>query len=153
MPTELVLRATHQGGMRVLARTRTHAVPTDYPLQAGQATAGMTSLELLLASLATCSANGLMLLLTRRMGCAVERLEVEAMALRRDEHPTVLTEIELVFRLRGDSLTADQVAHAIELAETQLCPVWVMLRSGTPIRTRFSLEVKADRRSGDPPAG
>jgi len=140
MPTELTLRATHQGGMRVLAQTAAHAVPSDYPLQPDQATVGMTSLQLLLASLATCSANGLMLILTRRMGCTVSGLEVEAKAQRRDEHPTVLTEVELVFSLRGKALEPDQVAKAIELAETQLCPVWAMLRGGTPIRTRFHLE-------------
>lgn len=140
MTMELTLRATHQGGMRVLAETEAHAVPTDYPLQPGQATEGMTSLQLLLASLATCSANGLMLLLTRRMGQTVAGLEVEAKAQRRDEHPTVLTEIELAFRLRGKGLEAPTVAKAIEIAETQLCPVWAMLRGGTPIRTRFTIE-------------
>lgn len=140
MPTELTLRATHQGGMQVLARTEAHAVATDYPLQPGQETSGMTSLQLLLASLATCSANGVMLILTRRMGCEVTGLTVEARAQRRDEHPTVLTEIELTFRLRGEGLDADRVAKAIELAETQLCPVWAMLKGSTPIRTCFRLQ-------------
>lgn len=140
MPTELTLRATHQGGMRVLAETDAHAIPTDYPLQPGQATEGMTSLQLLLASLATCSANGVMLLLTRRMEQAVASLDVEVKAQRRDEHPTVLTEIELAFHLRGKGLEEAKVAKALEIAETQLCPVWAMLRGGTPIRTRFTIE-------------
>lgn len=140
MTMELILRATHQGGMRVLAETEAHAVPTDYPLQPGQATEGMTSLQLLLASLATCSANGLMLILTRRMGHTVSGLDVDAKAQRRDEHPTILTEIELTFRLRGKGLEEAQVAKALEIAETQLCPVWAMLRGGTPIRTHFTIE-------------
>lgn len=140
MTTELILRATHQGGLRVLAKTEAHSVPTDYPLQPDQATEGMTSLQLLLASLATCSANGLMLILTRRMGQTVVGLDVEAKAQRRDEHPTILTEIELAFRLRGKGLAGATVAKAIEVAETQLCPVWAMLRGGTPIRTRFTIE-------------
>jgi uncharacterized OsmC-like protein len=140
MPTELTLRATHQGGMRVLAQTASHAVPTDYPLQPDQATAGMTSLQLLLASLATCSANGVRLLLTRRFGCRVTGLEVEAKAQRREEHPTVLTGIELAFRIQGEALAPATVAKAIELAESQLCPVWAMLKGGTPIQASFSLE-------------
>jgi putative redox protein len=140
MTTELVLRARHQGGLRVLAATDRHSVPTDYPLKAGQDTAGMTSLELLLAALATCSANGLMLVLQRRMGLPVTGLEVEVRAQRRQEHPTVLTHIALHFRIQGPVFDEEAVAKAIHTAETQLCPVWVMVGAGTPIETTFALE-------------
>jgi len=139
MPTELVLRARHQGGLRVLAETDRHAVPTDYPLSPGQETAGMTSLELLLAALASCSANGLMLVLQRRMGMRVEGLEVDVRAQRRDEHPTVLIRISLAFTIRGHDLQEEAVARAIRTAEEHLCPVWVMLRASTPIDTSFTL--------------
>jgi putative redox protein len=139
MPTELVLTARHQGGMRVLAETDRHSIPTDYPLEAGQDTAGMTSLQLLLASLATCSANGVMLVLQRRMGLEVAGLEVEVRAERRDEHPTVLTRIALDFRIRGKGLEEEAVARAIRTAEAHLCPVWVMVGAGTPIDTTYTI--------------
>ena len=139
MPSELTLRAHHQGGMRVLAEAGTHAVPTDYPLKPGQETAGMTSLQLLLASLATCSANGLSILLARQAGCSVSDLEVQVKAQRRDEHPTILTDIHLAFRITGTGLEEAKVARALATAETQLCPVWAMLRGTTPIHTSFSL--------------
>jgi putative redox protein len=140
MTTELILRARHQGGLRVLAETDRHSVPTDYPLKPGQDTAGMTSLELLLAALATCSANGVMLVLHRRLGLAVTGLEVEVRAQRREEHPTVLTRIDLHFRIQGPVFDEEAVAKAIHTAETQLCPVWVMLSAGTPIGTSFTLD-------------
>ena len=143
MPSELTLRALHQGGMRVRVETDAHAVMTDYPLQPGQQTEGMTSLQLLLASLATCGANGLMLLLSRRMKLAVTGLEVEARAERRDEHPTVLTRIELLFRVRGRGLEEGQVAQALHIAESQLCPVLAMLKGGTPIEARFVIQDEA----------
>lgn len=138
MPSELIVRARHQGDLRVLAETDQHAVPTDYPLRPDQATEGMTSLQLLLAALSTCSANGLRLVLERRMRAAVTSLEVEARAERRDEHPTVLTRITLAFRVRGRGLEEDRVREALRIAETQLCPVWAML-SGTPIQTRVEV--------------
>jgi uncharacterized OsmC-like protein len=139
MPTELKLRAHHQGGLRVLAETEAHAVQTDYPLQPGQETEGMTSLQLLLAALATCSANGLRLILGRRMNLTVTDLDVEARAERRDEHPTILTKITLAFRIRGEGLEEGVVRQALQIAETQLCPVWVMLRGGTPIETTLEI--------------
>jgi uncharacterized OsmC-like protein len=139
MPTELTLRARHLGGLRVLAETDAHAVDTDYPLHPDQATTGMTSLQLLLASLATCSANALMLVLTRRLRLTVTGLEVEAKGERRDEHPTVLTRIQLAFRVQGKGLEEGHVTQAIQLAESQLCPVWAMLKAGTPIQASFSL--------------
>jgi uncharacterized OsmC-like protein len=142
MPSELILHAHHQGGLRVLAQTDAHAVQTDYPLQPGQETEGMTSLQLLLAALATCSANGLRLILGRRMNLTVTDLDVEARAERRDEHPTVLTRITLAFRVRGKNLEESLVKEALQLAETQFCPVWAMLRGGTPIHT--TLEVVND---------
>ena len=101
---------------RVLAETDAHVVSTDYPLQPDQETTGMTSLQLLLASLATCSVNSLMLILTRRLRLQVTGLEVEALGQRRDEHPTVLTRITLAFRVRGSGLEEDQVAQALQIA-------------------------------------
>ena len=139
MPSELTLRALHQGGMRVKVETDAHTVMTDYPMQPGQSTEGMTSLQLLLASLATCGANGLMILLARRMKLAVTGLEDEARAERRDEHPTVLTRIELLFRIQGRGLEEGQVAQALHIAESQLCPVWAMLKDRTPIQASFVL--------------
>ncbi len=139
MASEMIVRAHHQGGLRVLAETEAHAVQTDYPLQPGQETEGMTSLQLLLAALATCSANGLRLILGRRMNLTVTDLEVEARAQRREEHPTVLTQITLAFRVRGVNLDEGPVKQALQVAETQLCPVWAMLRGGTPIHTTLEI--------------
>ena len=101
--------------------------------------AGPTPLQMLLASLAVCSGSTLVLVLAR-MKQEVAALEVYARGTRRDEHPTVLTEIALEFILRGAQLDADKVAQAIKVAEEQLCPVWAMLETSTPIRASFRLD-------------
>ncbi|MBI5526552.1 MAG: OsmC family protein [Deltaproteobacteria bacterium] len=101
MPTELTVHAVHQGGMRVCAGTDGHTVQMDYPLKPGEELAGLTPLQMLLASLAGCSANTLMAVLVRRMQQPVRGMEVHAHGLRRDEHPMVLTEITLDFMVRG----------------------------------------------------
>ena len=132
MTSELSVRAVHLGGMRVLAESGDHQVLTDYPLTAGDAVEGLTSLELLLASLATCSANSLLALLKRAIGHHVTGLEVHARGLRRSEHPTVLTEISLEIAVKG-KVDPEAVAKSITASEERFCPVWNMLKGTTPI--------------------
>lgn len=132
MATELTIHAVHEGGMRFTAGNGTHAVTVDYPLKPGDAGAGLRSLELLLASLATCAGNTLALLLGR-MEQPVTGIEVEVRAHRREEHPTVLTDIALDFTVAGAGVDQAAAERALAVAETQLAPVWAMLKDSTPI--------------------
>jgi putative redox protein len=109
----------------------------DYPAAEGREA---TPLEVLLASLAACAANTLNLVLCRKMGAKIASLEVEARAQRRDEHPTILTKIELVYHLRGDGLAPEMIDRALRIAEEQLCPVLAMLRPGTEISSSWQME-------------
>ena len=138
MPIELVVRAVHQGGMKFDATAGDHTVTLDYPLSAGQATAGPTPLQMVLTSLAVCGGSTLALVL-ERMQQPLQGLEVQARGLRADQHPTVLTEIALEFILRGPDLDPEAVGRALTVAETQLAPVWAMLKAGTPITASFRL--------------
>jgi putative redox protein len=97
----------------------------------------MTPLRLLLASLAGCSGSSVAALL-RRDGQPVERVEVTARGQRRDEHPTVITQIDLAFAVHGDVDPA-RVEHALRLSEAQICPVWAMLKAGTPVSSRYTV--------------
>src|SRR4051794_2964514 len=101
MRTDLRVRAVHHGDMRVDVRVREHILAMDYPAVARKKP---TPLEVLLASLAACAANTLNLVLCKKMAVRVDSLEVEARAERRSEHPTVLTEIELVYHVGGETL-------------------------------------------------
>jgi len=95
---------------------------------------------MLMASLAACAANTLNLILSKKIGLRLDSLEVEARAKRRAEHPTVLTDIELVYRLGGEQLDAQVVDQAVRIAEDLLCPVLAMLRPGTRIRSTWVAE-------------
>jgi putative redox protein len=134
MRTDLTVRAVHLGGMRVDVQIRDHVVPIDYPAEAGR---NPTPLEMLLASLAACAGNTLHLVLSRKMGVSLASLEVEARAERRQEHPTLLTKIDLVYHLRGDGLQPEIVDQALKIAEDQLCPVLAMLRPGAEINSSW----------------
>jgi putative redox protein len=97
----------------------------------------MTPLRLLLASLAGCSGSSVSVLL-RRDGEPVERVEVEARGRRRDEHPTVITQIDLAFTIVGD-VDPERVRHALELSEATICPVWAMVKAGTPVSSTYTV--------------
>src|ERR1019366_266933 len=118
-------------------QVREQLLQMDYPAAQG---ASPTPLEALLASLAPCAANTLHLVLCRKMGVKIESLEVEASAQRRHEHPTILTAINLVYRLRAESLASETVERAIRIAEDQLCPVLAMLRPGTQIISSWQMD-------------
>ncbi len=137
MPTELSVRAVRETGMCFTASTGQHSVCLDYPLGPG-ATAGPTPLEMLLTSLAVCAGSTVALVL-ERMKQPLAAMTVEAKGTRREEHPTVLTSIALEFGVAGAGLDADRVAQALAIAEGQLCPVWAMLKTGTPITATFHM--------------
>jgi len=138
MSTELTVHAVHQGALRIQAETRGHTIQMDYPAQAGGETTGQTPLELILSSLAGCAGNTLALLL-RKERQAFEALEVTARGLRREEHPTAITEIHLEFLVKGQNLDPAAVQRSLDLAESRICPVWAMLKGSTAITSAFQI--------------
>ncbi len=138
MASELSVHAVHLDEMRVLAESGNRKVLTDYPLTPERPLEGLTSLELLLASLATCATNSVLALLKRKMSQPVTGLDVYACGVRREEHPTVLTEISLEFVVRGE-VDPDAVRKSLKISADQLCPVWNMLKDTTPIKATFRI--------------
>ena len=102
---------------------------------------GFMPLELLLASLASCSGQVVVGLL-KRMGQEVRDLVVHAKGTKREIHPTVLTAIELDFEFRGGCVDGAAVEKAIALSEDRFCPVWAMLKPVVAIKAthRFAAE-------------
>jgi putative redox protein len=138
MPTELSVHAVQNGPMEFAISDGDHEVTIDYPLPGNeQELKGMTPLRLLLASLAGCSGSSVAALL-RRDGQPVRRVEVAARGQRRDEHPTVITEIDLAFTVYGD-VDPERVRHALDVSEAQICPVWAMVKAGTPVTSTFTV--------------
>lgn len=139
MKTELMVRAVHEGGMRVLASDGEFHVAMDYPITDGEVTTAPTPLTVLLASLAACSLNSAMAVLNR-MQQPVAGFGVEARGHRSTEHPTVFTGISLEFTVKGKDVDPNAVARALQLSEERLCPVWNMLKASTPIKASFKME-------------
>ena len=128
-----------QGKMQLKGKGHTgHEVQIDYIPPFGEDN-GFTPLELLMVSLASCSGQTIQLLLGK-MGKKIEQLEVLANGTRRlDEHPTIITDIDLQFNLRGDKLDAPSVEKAIKMSEEEFSPVWAMLKNNVAITWHYSI--------------
>lgn len=115
-----------------------HQVQIDYIPPFGEDN-GFTPLELLMVSLASCSGQTIQLLL-QKMGKSIEQLEVLANGTRRiDKHPTIITDINLQFNLKGDKVDAPSVESAIKMSEKEFSPVWAMLRNNVAISWNYSI--------------
>ena len=139
MATELTARVELEDKMRFIGRGNgDQGVVIDYPPPLGDDSGMRGGLQLLLMALAACMGQTVMPLL-RKMRQNVDGCVVEARGQRREEHPTVLTGIQLLFTVRGTGLDAVQIRKAVELAETWYCPVHAMLKGSTPIVTKVEL--------------
>jgi len=114
-----------------------HSVDLDTPPSDG-GSKGMTPMELVLISLAGCSAMDVAAIL-RKKRQLVEGLEVRVHGQRQTEHPTVFTTMTLEYIVHGGMVDPQAVARAIDLSHERYCPVWAMLEPGVRIGSTFRI--------------
>ena len=109
--------------------------------------AGPRPFELLLMSLAGCTAMDVISILRKRRQ-PVEAYRVEVSGLQREEHPATLEQAEIVHVVVG-AVDAEAVRRAVELSATRYCSVGGTLASGM---TRISHRYRLCRDGGQPEA-
>jgi putative redox protein len=125
MATELSAHVVLQSGMHFIGSGASGVqVHMDAPA-AGELPAGPSPMEMVLMSLAGCSGMDVVSIL-RKKRQPVEDLEVRVRGKRRDDYPTVFSEIALEYIVHGD-VDPQAVERAIELSRDRYCPVWAML--------------------------
>jgi putative redox protein len=138
MTIELSACVRLQEGLRFVGTDRSgYTVHLDATAAEGGGMAP-TPMELLLISLAGCSAMDVVAIL-RKKRQPVEHLEVRVRGRRRDEHPTVFTTIDLEYVVHGADVDPVAVGRAIDLSRERYCPVWAMLGTSVPIRSAFRI--------------
>lgn len=112
-------------------------ITMDYtpPLGNGQ---GYMPLELLLMSLANCSAGTLTYLL-RKAGKNVSAVAAKAKGIRREQSPTSFRHITLEFELQSMDVQDADMENAIKRAEDSICAVWAMLKGNVEIATAYRI--------------
>jgi putative redox protein len=99
---------------------------------------GYKSLELFLVSLSSCVGSSVLILL-RRMNKTVTACSIRSTGYRRDQHPTCFEKIILTLSLESPDIVKADVEKAIALSESNLCPVWAMVKGNVEIATEIEL--------------
>jgi putative redox protein len=99
---------------------------------------GFRPIELMLVSLAGCTAMDVISIL-RKKRQNVTAFRVEAHADRAGEHPKVFTDVTLKYVIHGVNVDPKAVARAIELSETKYCPAQAMLGQVVPIKHEYEI--------------
>ena len=132
-----VARLSYAGGEAFVAESESgHAIVTSF---AHDKVTAPTPMELLLISLGGCSGADVVSILEKKRQ-RVTAYEIEVRGERRNEHPRIYTNIEVVHKVRGHSVDEKAVAHAIELSETKYCSVSAMLGAAAKITMRYEIE-------------
>jgi putative redox protein len=101
--------------------------------------AGARPMELLLISLASCSAIDIILILKKQKQ-KLDTFDISVEGKRReDQIPAVFKEIHIHYTLKGE-LQEEKVSRAIELSMDKYCSVTAMLRPNVEITTSFDLK-------------
>lgn len=111
-----------------------HAVPFDSDRERNAAPGAM---EMLLASLGSCTATDVALILEKKRQ-KLTSLEVSISGERAPSPPSVWTKIEMVYRLSGE-LDEKAVKDAVELSQTKYCSVAAMLCHVASITYRYEI--------------
>jgi putative redox protein len=98
-----------------------------------------TPMELLLIALGSCTAVDVISILKKKRQ-QVTDYRVEVTGTRREEQPRGYTRLGVKHIVRGRAVSAQAVAHAIELSDTKYCSVAATLRGSAEIVTSYEIE-------------
>ncbi len=111
-----------------------HTIHADEPATLGGENSGPTPMQLLLASLASCTTMTIAMY-TARKQWPLESVHAEATGLRNDDKPGPYERIDLSITLNGD-LTEEQRQRILTIAGK--CPVHRTLHNGVDIQTSLA---------------
>jgi putative redox protein len=125
-------------GLRFLARSQSgHGMIIDSV--SGAEHLGPSPVELLLISLAGCTAMDVVVIL-QKMRERLTDVDVEIVGTRSDKPPRPFVAFEITYRLKGDRLTAEKVRRAVELSHSTYCSVLATLHPNCRLTTSVEIE-------------
>lgn len=94
---------------------------------------GYTSLELLMASFASCVSTTILSLLRHKMQKTVDGISINVNGTVRESHPKALEHMHVDLNIKANNLSEDDVQHALKISEESFCPVWSMIKGNVTI--------------------
>lgn len=104
----------------------------------GERRSAPTPLELLLVSVAACTATDVVSILQKKRQ-NVSDYKVEITGERREEYPRKFTKFHIHHIVYGDNVSEQAVTRAIELSDTKYCSVAATVRPAAEITTSFEI--------------
>ncbi len=116
-----------------------HRVRTDARIQAGGNNHGPSPMELLLASLGSCTGISFVDIL-RKKRQAISGVEIRVEGVVGDDtYPKTYTDLEVVYVVHGKDISPKAVEDAIYLSKTKYCGISAMLAKSANLKTRFEI--------------
>ena len=132
-------QVTWQDGMQFTAvATSGHEITLDADSAVGGEDLGARPMELMLMSLAGCTAMDVISIL-RKKRQEVTGFQVKTHAERAETHPKVFTAITIEYVFTGRNIDPKAVERAIELSEKSYCPAQAMLAQAAPINHTYQI--------------
>jgi putative redox protein len=94
--------------------------------------------DLLLLSLASCSAYDVVMILGRQRQI-LTGLYIEVEGHQKDRPPFAFTDIHMHYKLKGENLTSEKVDRAIDLSQNKYCSVAATIRGTAEITYSFEI--------------
>ena len=135
--------ATLASGMHFLGEIDGFHMDLDADETVGGVGAGPRPHRLLLLALAGCTAMDVISIL-RKKRQQVSGLNVVVQGSRVEQHPKVYTQIDVLYRVRGNNVDPQAVERSIELSKTRYCPVIGMLGKVAEVTTRYEIEEETE---------
>lgn len=130
---------TWHHGMTFTGRADTgFTVPLGAEPSVGGENDGFRPIELMLVSLAGCTAMDVISIL-RKKRQEVTGFEVTVNAGRTSEHPKVFTDFAIHYIVRGHAIDPSAVERAMDLSKTKYCPAQAMLGQVAPMMMTFEV--------------
>jgi putative redox protein len=97
-----------------------------------------TPMELFLVALAGCTAMDVQWIMNRQRQ-KLERLEISARGIRRDEDPRYYERIDLEYLIAGQDIKKIAVERAIRLSQEKYCSVRAMLKDNVKLNISYTV--------------
>jgi putative redox protein len=104
----------------------------------GERHSAPTPLELLLVSVASCTATDVVSILHKKRQDVTD-YKVEITGARREDFPRKFTKFHIHHIVYGRDVSEQAVARAVELSDTKYCSVAATVRPGAEITTSFEI--------------
>jgi putative redox protein len=115
-----------------------HSIVMDGPERAGGSDSAPRPSELLLLSLAGCTAMDVISILGKKRQ-SVSSLQVSVSGDQADEHPAAFRSLKVTYTVTGENIDPAAVRRAIELSEKKYCSVGATLKQPVEIATDFEI--------------